>query len=90
MAEKKVLSHQDNAPNHKAMVTVAKLNELVTQLLPHPPYSPGLTPSDLTCSQVSKESFRKQFDTNNEVSSETNAFSRGLDTNTSTRKASKC
>ena len=44
--QKKVLFHQDNAPWHKYMKTMAKLNELSFELLPHPPYSPDLTPSD--------------------------------------------
>ncbi|KAM8718912.1 hypothetical protein ACLKA7_011591 [Drosophila subpalustris] len=42
MAKKKVLFHQDNAPCHKSMKTMAKLNELGFELLPHPPYSPDL------------------------------------------------
>ncbi|KAM8718816.1 hypothetical protein ACLKA7_001514 [Drosophila subpalustris] len=46
MAKKKVLFHQDNAPCHKSMKTMAKLNELGLELLPHPPYSPDLAPSD--------------------------------------------
>ncbi|KAL7724756.1 hypothetical protein ACLKA6_008633 [Drosophila palustris] len=46
MAKKKVLFHQDNAPCHKSMKTMAKLNELGFELLPHPPYSPDLAPSD--------------------------------------------
>ncbi|KAM8702311.1 hypothetical protein ACLKA7_004975 [Drosophila subpalustris] len=46
MAKKKVLFHQDNAPCHKSMKTIAKLNELGFELLPHPPYSQDLAPSD--------------------------------------------
>ncbi|KAM8710012.1 hypothetical protein ACLKA7_016761 [Drosophila subpalustris] len=46
MAKKKVLFHQDNAPCHKSMKTMAKLNELGFELLPHPPDSPDLAPSD--------------------------------------------
>jgi [histone H3]-lysine36 N-dimethyltransferase SETMAR len=41
-----VLLHQDNAPVHKTINMTAKLLELGYQLLPHPPYSPDLAPSD--------------------------------------------
>ena len=44
MKKKKVFFHQDNAPCHKSLATMAKLNELSFELLPHPPYSPDLAP----------------------------------------------
>ena len=44
--KKKVLFHEDNAPCHKLITMVAKLHELCFELLPHPPYSPDLAPSD--------------------------------------------
>ena len=37
MKKKKVLIHQDNAPCHKSLAIMAKLNELSFGLLPHPP-----------------------------------------------------
>ena len=46
MKKKEVLFHQDNAPCHKSLATMAKLNELSFELLPHPPYSPDLAPID--------------------------------------------
>ena len=46
MQKKKVLFHQDNALCHKSMKTIVKLNELSFELLPQPPYSPDLAPSD--------------------------------------------
>ena len=46
MQKKEVLFHQDNAPCHKSMKTMVKLNELSFKLLPHPPYAPDLAPSD--------------------------------------------
>ena len=46
MKKKKVLFHQDNAPCHKSLATMAKLNKLSFELLPHPPYSPDLALSD--------------------------------------------
>jgi transposase len=44
LKKKKVLFHQDNAPVHNSIKTTAKLHELGYELLPHPPYSPGLAP----------------------------------------------
>ena len=38
--------HHDNASAHTAATTVAFLNESEVQLLPHPPYSPDLSPCD--------------------------------------------
>ena len=46
MKKKKVLFHQDNAPCHKSMKAMVKLNELSFELLPQSPYSPDLVPSD--------------------------------------------
>ncbi|XP_076667941.1 histone-lysine N-methyltransferase SETMAR-like [Andrena cerasifolii] len=46
LATKKALLHQDNAPVHTSVITMAKINELKFELLPHAPYSPDLTPSD--------------------------------------------
>ena len=46
MAKKKPLFQQDNAPVHKSMKTMVKLNDLRFELLPHTPYSPDLAPSD--------------------------------------------
>ncbi|GFY15331.1 mariner transposase [Trichonephila clavipes] len=44
--EKKVLFHQDNASCHKSMKRMIKLNELLFELLYHPPYSADLAPSN--------------------------------------------
>lgn len=46
MQKKKILFHQDNAPANRSIATMAKLSELHFELLPHPPYSPDLAPSD--------------------------------------------
>ena len=46
MQKKKVLHHQGNASCHEPMKTMVKLNELSFKLLPHPPYSPDMAPSD--------------------------------------------
>jgi [histone H3]-lysine36 N-dimethyltransferase SETMAR len=49
LKQKKVLFHQDNAPCHKSIKTIAKLYELAYELLPHPPYSPYLAPVTFFC-----------------------------------------
>ena len=46
MQKKKVLFHQGNEPCHNSMKTIVKLNESSFELLPHPPYSLNLAPSD--------------------------------------------
>ncbi|KAF7286080.1 hypothetical protein GWI33_008029 [Rhynchophorus ferrugineus] len=56
LKKNKVLLHKDNAPCHKSVKTMAKIHELDFELLPHPPYSPGLPPATIFCSQISKES----------------------------------
>ncbi|KAJ0169391.1 hypothetical protein K1T71_014978 [Dendrolimus kikuchii] len=75
MKKKKVLFHQDNAPCHKSLATVAKLHELGFELLPHPPYSPDLAPSDYYLfADLKKMLQRKRFYSNEEVIAETNAY----------------
>ncbi|VDO32168.1 unnamed protein product, partial [Haemonchus placei] len=37
---------QDNAKPHTARITRETLARLQGEILPHPPYSPGLAPSD--------------------------------------------
>jgi histone-lysine N-methyltransferase SETMAR len=41
-----VLFHQDNASSHTSSVAMATIQECGFELLPHPPYSPDLAPSD--------------------------------------------
>uniref|UniRef100_A0A673AZF9 Tc1-like transposase DDE domain-containing protein n=1 Tax=Sphaeramia orbicularis TaxID=375764 RepID=A0A673AZF9_9TELE len=41
-----VLLLQDNVPVHTAQVAVAEAHNCGFELLPHPPYSPDLAPSD--------------------------------------------
>lgn len=55
LKKKKVLFHQDNAPCHKSMKTMAKFHELNFELFPDPPYSPDLAPATFSCSQISRE-----------------------------------
>ena len=71
MKKKKVLFHQDNAPCHKLIATMAKLHKL----LPHPPYSPDLAPSDYWLFVDLKRILQgKRFVSNEEVISETEAY----------------
>lgn len=41
-----VIFHQDNARPHVSKKTIEKLNGFSWELLPHPPYSPDIAPSD--------------------------------------------
>ena len=43
---KDVIFHQDNARPHTSLVTRKKLLELGWEVMPLPPYSPDLAPSD--------------------------------------------
>ena len=67
--------HQDNAPCHKSIASMAKLDELHLKLLPHPPYSPDLTPSDYWLFADIKRILQgKRFGSNEEVISETEVY----------------
>lgn len=46
LAKKKIIFHQNNAWLHTSVIAVVNIHELPFDLLPHPPYSPGLVPSD--------------------------------------------
>ena len=75
MKMKKVLFHQDNAPCHKSLATMPKLNELSFELLPHPPYSPDLAPSDYYLFADLKKILQgKRFYSNEKVITEMNAY----------------
>ena len=43
---KGVLFHQDNAPVHKSVITMAAIHDCGFKLIEHPRYSPDLAPSD--------------------------------------------
>ncbi len=43
---KEVMFHQDNARPHTSLVTRQKFLQLGWDILPHPPYSPDLAPSE--------------------------------------------
>ena len=75
MQKKKVLFYQDNAPCHKSMKTMVKLNELRFELLHHPAYSPDLAPSDYWLFADLKKMLQgKRFGSNEEVIAEVEAY----------------
>ena len=75
LKKKKVLFNQDNALCHKSMKTRAKLHELDFKLLPHPPYSPDLAPSDFFLfSDLKRMLAGKKFSANREVIAETEGY----------------
>ena len=75
MKKKKVLFHQDKAPYHKLIATMAKLHKLHFELLSHLPYSPDLVPSDNWLFVNLKRMFqRKRFSSNEEGRLETEAY----------------
>jgi hypothetical protein len=43
---KRINVHWNYTPSHTTKVTVAKVNELGMNLMPHSPYSPNIAPSD--------------------------------------------
>lgn len=80
LARKKILFHQDNAPCHKSFKTMEKICELGFELLPHPPYSPDLAPSDYWLFSDLKKTLRgKRYGTDEEVIAETEAYFEGKD-----------
>ena len=75
MKKKKGLFNQDNAPYHKWIATMAKLHELLFELLPHPPYSPDLAPSNYWLfADLKRMLLGKRFGSNEEVNLKTEAY----------------
>ena len=65
---KGVLFHQDNARPHVAKTTLEKIASLGWELLPHPPYSPDVAPSDYHLFLAMDNHMRdQQFKTREEV-----------------------
>src|SRR5215510_942164 len=58
--------HQDNARPHTAHQTLAQIARYGWTLMPHPPYSPDLAPSDFYLSGQLKNSLRGRTFENNE------------------------
>jgi histone-lysine N-methyltransferase SETMAR len=67
---KKVLLLHDNARPHVAKVVSRKIEQLGWQVLPHPPYSPDLAPTDYHLFRSLSNYLRgKQFDDLTELKS---------------------
>lgn len=80
--EKRIIFHQDNARVHTCVKAMAKINELKYDLLPHPPYSPDLAPSDFHLFPKLKTFLGGQkFDTNDEVIAAVEEHFAGLERN---------
>ena len=63
-----VLLLHDNAPAHTAGVPASVAAECGYVLLPHPPYSPGLAPSDFYLFLLLKEHLRdRQYASDNDI-----------------------
>ena len=74
LAKKKALYHHDNAPAHSSMIAQAKLHEIKFEMVPQPPYSPDLSPSDFYLFPNLKRWLTgQQFYSNEELIAETNA-----------------
>jgi histone-lysine N-methyltransferase SETMAR len=59
---------QDNAPAHTSHVATVTIDQCIFELLPHPPYSPDLAPSDYSLFPLLKEHLRgKHYGSDNEV-----------------------
>ena len=66
-----VLLQHDNARPHTAHSTVATIQDLSFECLPHPPYSPDLAPSDFHVFGPLKEAIRgKSFRSDKKVQQE--------------------
>ena len=66
--EKGVYMLQDNAPAHTSQVAMAAANECGFRILPHPPYSPDLAPSDYFLFPKLKETLRgRRFSSDSDV-----------------------
>jgi histone-lysine N-methyltransferase SETMAR len=63
-----VLLHHDNAHPHTAHATAKKITDLHLECIPHPAYSPDLTPSDYHVFGLLMEALGgKKFSTDDEV-----------------------
>ena len=80
MAKNLVIFYQDNARVHTCAVSMAKLYELGNELVPYPPYSPDLAPSDyFLFSNLKKWLGGKTFSSNDEIIDQTNAHFKDLE-----------
>ncbi|KOC66780.1 Histone-lysine N-methyltransferase SETMAR, partial [Habropoda laboriosa] len=70
-----VLYLHDNARPHVATETQKKVSDLKRELIPHPPYSPDLTPTDFHLFQAIRNNLNgKNFKTFEDVKSAIDSF----------------
>ena len=74
-----MLFHQDNAPYHKSLATMAKLNELSFEFLPHPSYSPDLAPSDYYLFAELKKMLQGNRFYSNEEAKDKSSYKKGIE-----------
>ena len=66
---------QDNARPHTAQASMNKLRQLGFQILPHPPYSPDISPSDFYLFHPMKDSIRtKEYTCQEEIVNDLNQW----------------
>ena len=66
--QKGVLLLQDNAPVHTANIATKAAHDCGFEVLPHPPYSPDLAPSDFYLFPKLKESITgRRYSSNDEI-----------------------
>ena len=80
MQKKKVLFYQDNAPCHKSMKEMVKLNQLNFELLSHQPHFPDLALSNYWLFADLKKMLRgKRYGSIEEVIAETEVYLKSKD-----------
>jgi len=74
-----MLLHHDNAPAHRSGVVQEFVEQSGIQLLPHPPYSPDLAPSDFWLNPFLKESLAgRSYSTRSALGSGINQCLKGV------------
>ena len=75
-----VLLQQDNAPVHSSKLAMQSVRDCGFELLPHPPYSPDLAPSDFFLfSKLKKELRGQRYDDDDELMLAVEGFCKGHD-----------
>lgn len=75
LAKKKIIFQHDNARPHTCALTTAKLAKLKYDILPHPPYSPDLAPSDYYLfPKLKKELGGKRFQSKEDLETFVNGY----------------
>ena len=70
-----MLFHQENAPGHKSIASMAKQHEFHFELILHPPYPSDLAPNKYWLFSDPKQIIKgKRFGSNEEAISETEVY----------------